>query len=219
MDTWLNNARKRYNYPSTNLNPLDIYLSGSSEDKAIGLEAIAKAAESFPKYQGFEGTSSRERHGACSSASSFGSAFDDCGEARLGGAPRQGRKKFAYSRSSSVGSLARANSDLNNNRKVEPSMVIQDWDSEKAAAREASPKEEKKGAAPSDEWKSPNLYQCTFCWKRMSSKSWKRHEESQHLPRRKWTCMPLDEACFGVDHSCVFCQEIGITSSHNTTVS
>jgi len=33
-------------------------------------------------------------------------------------------------------------------------------------------------------------FQCTFCLKHLSSKSWKRHEETMHLPRFQWICQP-----------------------------
>lgn len=36
-------------------------------------------------------------------------------------------------------------------------------------------------------------FQCTFCSKRMNEKSWKRHEETQHLPRTKWVCQNIYE--------------------------
>ena len=32
-------------------------------------------------------------------------------------------------------------------------------------------------------------YQCTFCHKTLTAKTWKRHEEVVHLPRSRWTCM------------------------------
>jgi hypothetical protein len=35
-------------------------------------------------------------------------------------------------------------------------------------------------------------FQCTFCHVKLSEKAWRRHEESQHVPRRQWTCMPLE---------------------------
>lgn len=49
---------------------------------------------------------------------------------------------------------------------------------------------------------------CTFCGKELSAKTWKRHEETQHLPRRQWVCMPSG---FRVSDSqgdsllCLFC--------------
>jgi Fungal Zn(2)-Cys(6) binuclear cluster domain len=33
-------------------------------------------------------------------------------------------------------------------------------------------------------------FPCTFCHKMINWKSWKRHEESTHLPRVKWPCSP-----------------------------
>ncbi|KAF2102591.1 hypothetical protein NA57DRAFT_71579 [Rhizodiscina lignyota] len=39
--------------------------------------------------------------------------------------------------------------------------------------------------------RSGEIFQCTFpnCGKSFSSKTWKRHEETKHLPRFQWTCM------------------------------
>lgn len=34
------------------------------------------------------------------------------------------------------------------------------------------------------------LFQCTFCHKQVHPKSWRRHEESMHLPQVKWICQP-----------------------------
>lgn len=41
------------------------------------------------------------------------------------------------------------------------------------------------------ERKNGEIFQCTFanCGKPFSSKTWKRHEETKHLPRFQWTCM------------------------------
>jgi len=33
-------------------------------------------------------------------------------------------------------------------------------------------------------------FQCTFCLKHLSPKSWKRHEETMHLPQFQWICQP-----------------------------
>lgn len=33
-------------------------------------------------------------------------------------------------------------------------------------------------------------FQCTFCHKQLSSKSWRRHEETMHLPQIQWICQP-----------------------------
>ncbi|KAF1842988.1 uncharacterized protein K460DRAFT_367905 [Cucurbitaria berberidis CBS 394.84] len=32
-------------------------------------------------------------------------------------------------------------------------------------------------------------WQCTFCYQHIAPKSWRRHEETQHRPKRKWTCL------------------------------
>ncbi|KAF1833451.1 hypothetical protein BDW02DRAFT_631203 [Decorospora gaudefroyi] len=32
-------------------------------------------------------------------------------------------------------------------------------------------------------------WQCTFCYQPVAPKSWRRHEETQHRPKRKWTCL------------------------------
>lgn len=34
------------------------------------------------------------------------------------------------------------------------------------------------------------MFECTFCGMAICSKSWKWHEETQHLPQNIWTCMP-----------------------------
>ncbi|KAF2671221.1 hypothetical protein BT63DRAFT_412277 [Microthyrium microscopicum] len=38
--------------------------------------------------------------------------------------------------------------------------------------------------------KKASHFQCTFCLKMIGSKSWKRHEETVHLPRYQWICQP-----------------------------
>jgi hypothetical protein len=35
----------------------------------------------------------------------------------------------------------------------------------------------------------PETWQCTFCYQQVAPKSWRRHEETQHRPKRKWTCL------------------------------
>lgn len=51
-------------------------------------------------------------------------------------------------------------------------------------------------------------FQSTFCHVLHTEKSWKRHEESQHLPQREWTCMPHALPIKGPmagNVECVFC--------------
>jgi hypothetical protein len=55
-------------------------------------------------------------------------------------------------------------------------------------------------------------FPCTFCHKMISSKSWKRHEESQHMPvMSRWICMPQGSfrVIKGSDQIvCAFCGEL-----------
>lgn len=66
---------------------------------------------------------------------------------------------------------------------------------------------------------SPRFY-CTFCRQPYTSKTWKRHEETQHLPhlRAKWTCMPngvLDAFRFSDDVViCTFCNHTNPVDTH-----
>jgi hypothetical protein len=58
-------------------------------------------------------------------------------------------------------------------------------------------------------------FQCTFCHIKLSPKSWKRHEESQHLPKRQWVCMPHNQSF--VQAECVFCGESYFSSLQSAT--
>ena len=76
----------------------------------------------------------------------------------------------------------------------------QDQSSEPSAGERICSRPEVLKARPS--------FQCTFCHMQLTEKSWKRHEESQHLPQREWTCMPhaqpIKEPTSG-NAECVFC--------------
>ncbi|USP78691.1 uncharacterized protein yc1106_05965 [Curvularia clavata] len=54
-----------------------------------------------------------------------------------------------------------------------------------------------------------SIWQCTFCYQNVSPKSWRRHEETQHRPKRKWTCLHtgprLTTSCSTFPVSCAFC--------------
>ncbi|KAH7088038.1 hypothetical protein FB567DRAFT_523543 [Paraphoma chrysanthemicola] len=62
-------------------------------------------------------------------------------------------------------------------------------------------------------------FQCTFCHKVLSEKAWKRHEETQHLPKAKWVCMPRGSSMqlWGRDELCVFCGYQGPSSHQHHT--
>jgi hypothetical protein len=56
----------------------------------------------------------------------------------------------------------------------------------------------------------PETWQCTFCFQQVAPKSWRRHEETQHRPKRKWTCLHTGPTLTLSSHSknttaCVFC--------------
>ena len=60
--------------------------------------------------------------------------------------------------------------------------------------------------------RAPNMWQCTFCYQNVAPKSWRRHEETQHRPKRKWTCLHtgpllhLPAPCSSqLTPSCAFC--------------
>ncbi|EUC39615.1 hypothetical protein COCMIDRAFT_111051 [Bipolaris oryzae ATCC 44560] len=57
---------------------------------------------------------------------------------------------------------------------------------------------------------TPNMWQCTFCYQIVTPKSWRRHEETQHRPKRKWTCLhtgpSLTTSSYPTSSTlCVFC--------------
>jgi len=129
VNTWFANARRRQ------LDPMARYISSSSEDEVASIEDIRIAAETMALPQNSGGTlgyspgsensffSSPANHAlwsppqppegtGFSPPSSFGSAFDQCPQARRTGPPRRGRKKYAGSAHSSRGSAASARSDI-----------------------------------------------------------------------------------------------------------
>ncbi|KAF2093005.1 hypothetical protein NA57DRAFT_81687 [Rhizodiscina lignyota] len=72
--------------------------------------------------------------------------------------------------------------------------------------------------------KNEPLYQCTFCHQNLTSKSWKRHEASIHLPQSQWVCQ-LNGGCVhspskSMDGSpidskhCVFCGILDPDNDH-----
>ena len=44
-------------------------------------------------------------------------------------------------------------------------------------------------ALANPEGSEQQTWQCTFCYQHTAPKSWRRHEETQHRPKRKWTCL------------------------------
>lgn len=187
------NARKRQ------LDPMSAWLS-SSDDEAAAEADIIRAINSSPFELG-EIPSSYESdvNGRANSASSCGSAFYECPEATWSGPRRRGRK--AYSRvtpaantpstkpsgsPASIGSHRNLSDDLFNEFDLEPLLTQED-------------------ASTSSKAQPTCKFQCTFCGKELSEKSWKRHEESQHLQRRKWVCMRASVPITDPSVPCIFC--------------
>ena len=59
------------------------------------------------------------------------------------------------------------------------------------------------------------FFQCTFCHEQLRPKSWKRHEESQHLPQKQYTCMPFGLPIASGTSNCVFCGAFCQDEEHN----
>lgn len=52
-------------------------------------------------------------------------------------------------------------------------------------------------------------WQCTFCGKSLTAKSWRRHEETQHYPKHQWTCLahgPRIHLPSSSTSICAFCE-------------
>lgn len=66
------------------------------------------------------------------------------------------------------------------------------------------------------------LWQCTFCLAPLVPKSWRRHEETQHRPRSKWTCMlygpqisvPNRSSASPCTDCCAFCMAANPSPDH-----
>ena len=67
--------------------------------------------------------------------------------------------------------------------------------------------------------KDAEQWQCTFCHHHVAPKSWRRHEETQHRPKRKWTCLLNGPRLtlpsrFNASNVCAFCMEENPTQEH-----
>jgi hypothetical protein len=63
------------------------------------------------------------------------------------------------------------------------------------------------------------MWQCTFCYQNIAPKSWRRHEETQHRPKRKWTCLLTGPSLTIPSRSdtsrfCVFCMISNPSDKH-----
>jgi hypothetical protein len=243
VDTWLSNARRRrYNTATTtpDLDPFQLWLSGSSEDEAANMEDIRAAAmttqlrasssmSSFPNKREFDNMSS------ANSLSSCGSAFDSCQEARIQGPPKRGRRKYSYQGHHTVPIAAehadrfarrpsredqascerdpfqlwKISDDNLETSQVSNSMSTQatSWLPSNSLSMKGNPLQADTGQARQPATFTPLhtydlSFECTFCFKKLSAKSWKRHEESQHVPQGMWMCMARDAT-----QECIFCTD------------
>ncbi|KAF1945746.1 hypothetical protein EJ02DRAFT_431262 [Clathrospora elynae] len=62
-------------------------------------------------------------------------------------------------------------------------------------------------------------WQCTFCYQKIAPKSWRRHEETQHRPKRKWTCLLTGPRMIipsrsDASTSCAFCKARNPSDEH-----
>ena len=227
VSNWFVNYRQRQLPPKRQMSPMEAWLSGSSDDEAASDDDIRRALQNqrkkyIPMYDIEPGTKSPSFQipgppsdvrsvstgsiSSISSISSTGSAFSQCQDAVLSGPPRRGRKR--HSRLLSISSKFGGRSDRNSTKK------------RKAASDVGS---------DTDGPSSDLNFQCTFCYKKLSSKTWKRHETTQHFPQRQWTCMkngfrtaydPLTcqislEGFLSPPKSmCVFCNSLDPDESH-----
>ena len=62
-------------------------------------------------------------------------------------------------------------------------------------------------------------WQCTFCYQHIAPKSWRRHEETQHRPKSKWTCLLngprlIVPSAAGSSVVCAFCMAENPSEAH-----
>lgn len=183
VSTWFTNNRKR------RLNPIEDWLSSSSEDESVTEAALRSASltSNSPITPSRQYSSSRA---SSRSVSSAGSASSQSGYAVRKVLSRRGSKKYVK------------------NETFTP---------ERLGTLPQAPLESRQDIKKSS-------FQCTFCLKKVSEKAWKRHEETQHLPKTKWTCLahgphvPLPHEG-SRDSKCAFCplrnpSDVHLQSAH-----
>jgi len=150
-----------------------------------------------------------------SSASSVSSVLDQYPQGMLARSRRKGRKKYKVSLSTSCNSLISLSSSIENaseDLSVFALRGVKRHHQDRAAesnleenyasnlrtihqnleftASEASSALTLQPSKPQPRHDLPKItFQCTFCHSGLSEKAWRRHEESQHVLRRQWTCM------------------------------
>ncbi|OCK84212.1 hypothetical protein K432DRAFT_345563 [Lepidopterella palustris CBS 459.81] len=168
VTTWFTNARARQ------LNPMEIWLSSNSEDEAASESDIVEAAQDT-KYSTFTQPPQLTKFGISHSraesvsASSAYTSFSQHSTTRRSAPSRRGKKKIYRKNRHPTSQPAHT---------ALPTPTL-------TPARTPGPRTHH----PSPTSPSQETWQCTFCLKHLAPKSWRRHEETQHLPRSSYSCM------------------------------
>ncbi|OCK82022.1 hypothetical protein K432DRAFT_424471 [Lepidopterella palustris CBS 459.81] len=176
--------------------------------------------------------------GSSISGDSSTSAFSQCSDAVLSGPPRRGRKKNLgrfKNHSSKPTSSSKLSSEYARKAMSRTALRISHTPEDMALglAREVPWQIHSKPLFPqATECSEEELgieegtaveYPCTFCHKKFTRRAWKRHEETSHLPRVKWTCMARGFRLYRLGtidppipehYACCFCYAPNPTDSH-----
>ena len=194
--TWFTNARAR------RLSPVEAWLSSTSEEDTASESDIVDATQeiqySTPLTQppdsgklGIHGS----RASSISGSSAY-TAFSHHSMARRSGPSRRGKKKN-YRKSHQQHGLREPPTSS-------PTTPLTRFPRQSLAPPPAA----------------LETWQCTFCLKHLSPRAWRRHEETQHLPRVQWSCMlsgPRLSFAQRGDSYCAFCMAKDPTDEHLAT--
>jgi len=206
---WFGNARRR-----KQLDPIQAWLSGTSGDEAISEADIRRVVERLPSN-----IPGADNHIGSPQAQSnihwvdldivdFGVESEQCELPDFGekswlslGQPKS-EDANAACQHKKLDSLAQCN--------MEPDFAAEGQDE----LETSDPEDEEK---PDNDQKHTYKFQCTCCRKKLVEKSWKRHEESAHLPRRIWTCLLTGFRIYSKESEatkCAFCDFLDPDDAH-----
>ncbi|KAF2805133.1 uncharacterized protein BDZ99DRAFT_524850 [Mytilinidion resinicola] len=189
VTTWFTNARARQ------LNPMETWLSSNSEDDA---SSESEGYESYTQGRRFT-TLANNRSGGNHSRPAQPSKIDTSH-------PRAESvsESSAFSPHSSTRGPSRRGKKKNYRKQNTTTNIPENTASTPSQAPRHPP--------------SVENWQCTFCQKTLTPKSWRRHEETQHLPRSRWTCMlhgpRLSFSRGSTSSCCAFCMQKDPTEEH-----
>ncbi|KAF1987743.1 hypothetical protein K402DRAFT_403423 [Aulographum hederae CBS 113979] len=201
VKTWFQNARSR----TVQKSPMEAWISSGSEEEPASEEDITSALRfvdgNLPMPNIRLNHLSPSRAPSISEASS--SAFSQCSDAVLHTPRRKGRKLYHNGTEwkNVATDTGAASSQLSSPSVYHPMCQNgTDVDSNPIITPEKETNTEKEDPA--------TPFPCTFCRRRLSAKSWKRHEESQHLPQHYFICMangPTVPSLVYDEDRCAFC--------------